>query len=311
MTARLQAQLSLFAPPLVGAEDAGERLRQSDAALGRLPGGVLKWIGNKQRFAEEIAAALPREGRRYIEPFVGSAAVTATVAPRVGVAADVLAPLVGIHATVQARPEALVEAYAQRRAQFLAGDRDAVYRAVRDRYNADPNPDDLLFLARTCYGGVIRFRLGGAMNTPCGPHRPIPPESLAVRVAAFRARLAGTTFVVSDFAPMMDDAGPGDVVYCDPPYSDSEGTLYGAQHFRLERLLDAIARAKARGARVALSIDGSKRSGAKVIDLALPEGLFASAAMIRVGRSMLRRFQLGGQTLEGEVVADRLLRTWA
>ncbi len=278
-------------------------------------GGVLKWIGNKHRVAATIVANLPKDFSLYLEPFVGSGAVLAELAPRVAIASDALAPLIAIHRRVQHDATALVEAYRQRIVESEAsGSREGIegyYRSVRERYNAAPNADDLLFLARTCYGGVIRFSARGEMNTPCGVHRPIRAETLAARVAAWQPRVAGVRFEVMDFEAAIDGAGPGALVYCDPPYSDSEGTLYGAQAFSLERLLAAIERAKARGARVALSIDGTKRSGRKVIELALPERLFESESLVDVGRSMLRRFQLEGQTLEGERVADRLLLTWA
>ena len=57
---------------------------------------------------------------------------------------------------------------------------------------------------------------------------------------------------------------------------------------------------------VALSIDGSKRSGNFVCDLPIPSGLFEREVSVNVGRSMLRRFQMKGESLEGEQVADRL-----
>jgi DNA adenine methylase len=44
--------------------------------------------------------------------------------------------------------------------------------------------------------------------------------------------------------------------------------------------------------------------------LPLPEGLFEREIMLNVGRSMLRRFQMGGQTMEAEEVRDRLLLTY-
>ena len=72
-----------------------------------------------------------------------------------------------------------------------------------------------------------------------------------------------------------------------------------------------IGRCKSRGVSVALSIDGTKRSGQYLCDLPIPKGLFESEAYVNCGRSMLRRFQMGGQTLETEVVADRLLLTYA
>jgi len=90
----------------------------------------------------------------------------------------------------------------------------------------------------------------------------------------------------------------------------SQAILYGAQEFRLRELLATIADCKSRGVRVALSIDGTKRSGDMVCDLPIPHGLFDREVLVNCGRSMLRRLQMGGQTLEGEVVADRLLLTY-
>lgn len=62
--------------------------------------------------------------------------------------------------------------------------------------------------------------------------------------------------------------------------------------------------------RVALSIDGTKKSGTRQCPVSMPSGLFERQFSIDVGRSMLRRFQMGGKTLESEVVSDRLLLTY-
>jgi DNA adenine methylase len=108
----------------------------------------------------------------------------------------------------------------------------------------------------------------------------------------------------------MEAAEPGDLVYCDPPYTHTQSILYGAQSFELRRLLDIIGQCKTRGVNVALSIDGTKRSGNLICDLPIPEGLFEREVFVNIGRSMLKRFQMSGQSLEGEVVADRLLLTY-
>ena len=105
-------------------------------------------------------------------------------------------------------------------------------------------------------------------------------------------------------------AQPGDLVYCDPPYKHSQAILYGAQQFRLRQLLATVAECKDRGVYVALSIDGVKQSGRKECHLDIPDSLFEREILIDCGRSMLRRLQMEGQTLEGEVVADRLLLTY-
>jgi len=64
---------------------------------------------------------------------------------------------------------------------------------------------------------------------------------------------------------------PGDLVYCDPPYSFSQAILYGAQNFSFEDLLNRIEGCKKRGVFVALSIDGSKKSGDFLCDLKVPK----------------------------------------
>lgn len=113
-----------------------------------------------------------------------------------------------------------------------------------------------------------------------------------------------------EYEEAMAAAQEGDVVYCDPPYSHTQSILYGAQSFSLENLFQVIARCKARGVHVALSIDGTKRSGDLVCNLPIPSGLFEREVFLNCGRSMLKRFQMNGRTLEGEVVADRLLLTY-
>ncbi len=56
--------------------------------------------------------------------------------------------------------------------------------------------------------------------------------------------------------------------------------------------------------------DGTKKSGAKNCDIPVPDGLFEHVVYIDIGRSMLRRFQMNGQTLEAEGVTDRLMLTY-
>jgi DNA adenine methylase len=149
------------------------------------------------------------------------------------------------------------------------------------------------------------------MSTPCGVHAPISPDSFSARVDLWRPRVRNTQFLNSDFEEVMEQAKPGGLVYCDPPYRHTQTILYGAQTFTLERLLRAIERCKHRSVYVALSIDGSKKTGAQECALPIPEGLFEQEAFVNCGRSMLRRFQMSGQTLESEVVEDRLLLTYS
>lgn len=272
---------------------------------------LLKWVGNKQRFGHEIARYFPAKYRTYYEPFLGSGGVLAVIRPHDALGSDGFRPLAEIWMTLRSAPETLIDWYRERYNLFRNNsDRVEAYTRIKEAYNSDPNPGDLLFLSRSCYGGVIRFRLDGYMSTPVGVHEPISPESFEKRVRIWSDRTKGARFAHMDFREAMDQAGDGDVVYCDPPYVDTQAILYGAQRFSLEELLNAIDAAKARGAKIALSIDGTKKTGRKLIPIQLPIGLFEREASVNCGYSHLRRFQLGGETMEDEVVTDRLLLTW-
>lgn len=272
---------------------------------------LLKWVGNKQKQADAIINYFPKRFGTYFEPFLGSGGVLGVLAPKKAVASDTFAPLVHIWQTLHDDKEVLKRQYAERYALIAEIGKKAAYEQVLASYNTLPNGADLLFLCRACYGGVVRFRKNdGFMSTPVGAHEPVSPESFGKRVDIWHARTRGARFLHLDFADAMDRAQEGDLVYCDPPYADSQAILYGAQAFSLQRLFDSIAACKARGVYIALSIDGTKYSGRKLCDIAIPDGLFEREEFVYVGRSMLKRFQMDGRSLEDHEVRDRLLLTF-
>ncbi len=273
---------------------------------------LLKWVGNKQRFAAEIARFFPTKFNTFYEPFIGSGAVIATVSPSKGVGSDAFEPLIEIWKKLQTDPKGLIEWYADRRNRLENEDKKVVYEDVKASFNTKHNGADFLYLTRSCYGGIIRFRKSdGYMSTPCGVHTPIPVNTFIKRVKEWNTRLRNVNFHTLDYKDAFDMAKEGDLIYCDPPYSHSQSILYGAQDFKLIELFGKIQEAKDKGVRVALSIDGKKKSGNYLCNLPIPENLFEEEIFVSVGKSMLRRFQMEGQTLETELVSDRLLLNYS
>ena len=285
-----------------------------DLPSGRLPTPfkrqLLKWIGNKQRFAHEIIGSFPDHFDTYHEPFIGSGAVLGTLSPKRAVASDAFLPLIEIWQQLKSDPRGLKQWYEVRWSAAHSADPKEGYETIKASYNQRPNGADLLYLSRACYGGVVRFRKrDGYMSTPCGPHKAMKPGIFNERVDEWARRTAGTKFVHRDFVDSIARAKEGDVVYSDPPYSHSQTILCSAQRFDLDELFRAVEAAKLRGAFVALSIDGSKKSGDQQLHIEWPRHVFSREVSVHVGRSMLRRLQMNGQTLEAECVTDRLLLT--
>ncbi len=283
----------------------------SEPELPALKGQLLKWIGNKQKFANEIISYFPLDFGTYYEPFIGSGAVMATLAPKRAVGGDVFKPLIEIWQQLHDDTKTLIHWYAERHALIDSIGKKEAYAKVLASYNSRPNGADLLFLSRTCYGGVVRFRKGdGAMSTPCGPHRPMPVDNFAERAYIWAARTHGARFVHGDFQSTMSTAKAGDLAYFDSPYADSQGIIYGAQGFSVPRLFEVVADLKRRGVSVAVSLDGTKKSGGKTVALPIPEGLFEREVYVHLGSSMLKRFQLADQSGDAHHVSDRLLLTY-
>lgn len=281
---------------------------------------LLKWIGNKQRFASIIVANMPTTFNNYYEPFLGSGAVLAellmqddtSLYPHFNHAygSDILPFLIDIFRSVKENPNKIIEYYSKEISSYYENPAEQ-YELIRNRFNQDHNAFDFCLLSRTCYSGVIRFRKAdGYMSTPKGPHNPIKPSVFANRVALWSNLIQKADFFTESFEKAMAKPQQGDVIYCDPPYTHSQSIIYGAQDFNINILWNKIAECKDRGAYVMLSINGSRESKKKDISIDIPTGLFDRELTVNCGTSMIDRLQNSGKDMVDEVVHDKLLLTW-
>lgn len=281
---------------------------------------LLKWIGNKQRFAETIVSYMPNQFNDYYEPFLGSGSVMAqllhnsdkTEIPKFNHAyvSDILPFLINIFNITKDNPDQIKEYYRKEIDEYYI-DPDRKYSEIRDRFNQSHNSLDFCLLSRTCYSGIVRFRKAdGYMSTPKGPHKPINPDTFSKRVDLWSELIQRVDFETMTFDESMDRAQNGDLVYCDPPYTHSQGIIYGAQSFSIDHLFKKIAECKSRGVHVMLSINGTRESNKKDISVTPPDGLFEREIFVNCGTSMIDRLQNAGQTMQNQVVYDKLMLTW-
>lgn len=281
---------------------------------------LLKWIGNKQRFANTIISYMPDSFNNYYEPFLGSGAVLAELLLQDATAmyphfnhayaSDILPFLIDIFQATKNDPKSLTAYYAKEIEAYYQNPGEQ-YEVIRERFNQTHTGFDFCLLSRTCFSGVIRFRKAdGYMSTPRGPHNPIKPTTFEKRVMMWSDLIQKADFEVASFEEAMSKPQKGDVVYCDPPYTHSQSIIYGAQDFDITCLWNKIAECKDRGAYVMLSINGTRESQKKDISVEIPNGLFNRELLIDCGTSMIDRLQSSGKEMSNEVVHDKLLLTW-
>ncbi|EIG6629016.1 Dam family site-specific DNA-(adenine-N6)-methyltransferase, partial [Escherichia coli] len=198
---------------------------------------IFKWAGGKFGVLEQIFRYLP-EGKRLIEPFVGGGAVFMNAGYQENLLNDVNADLINFYKTLQREAHSLIT-LAHR--FFQDYNTQEGYLAVRNAFNKQVY-DDLhraaafLFLNRHCFNGLTRYNQAGEFNVGYGKYK--TPYFPLQEMEAFLGAEGRSEFVCGDFAAVIEAAGEGDVIFCDPPYEplpNTEGfTNYSGHDFKFE-----------------------------------------------------------------------------
>ncbi|HCN8853597.1 TPA: Dam family site-specific DNA-(adenine-N6)-methyltransferase [Escherichia coli] len=224
---------------------------------------IFKWAGGKFGVLEQIFRYLP-EGKRLIEPFVGGGAVFMNAGYQENLLNDVNADLINFYKTLQREAHSLIT-LAHR--FFQDYNTQEGYLAVRNAFNKQVY-DDLhraaafLFLNRHCFNGLTRYNQAGEFNVGYGKYK--TPYFPLQEMEAFLGAEGRSEFVCGDFAAVIEAAGEGDVIFCDPPYEplpNTEGfTNYSGHDFKFEeqkRLASLLTDAHRRGAKVLITNSGA------------------------------------------------------
>nr|WP_152915200.1 Dam family site-specific DNA-(adenine-N6)-methyltransferase [Escherichia coli] len=224
---------------------------------------IFKWAGGKFGVLEQIFRYLP-EGKRLIEPFVGGGAVFINAGYQENLLNDVNADLINFYKTLQREAHSLIT-LAHR--FFLDYNTQEGFLAVRNAFNKQVY-DDLhlaaafLFLNRHCFNGLTRYNQAGEFNVGYGKYK--TPYFPLQEMEVFLGAEGRSEFVCGDFAAVIEAAGEGDVIFCDPPYEplpNTEGfTNYSGHDFKFEeqkRLVSLLTDAHRRGAKVLITNSGA------------------------------------------------------
>ncbi|HEU5055467.1 MAG TPA: DNA adenine methylase [Kofleriaceae bacterium] len=229
-------------------------LESPDPFAGAAAAPIVKWAGGKSRLCDELIARSPRRYRRYLEPFLGGAALFFRLAPRFGVLSDCNADLINMYRCVAWNVEAVIKRLARHRADHD----EAHYYRMRERWNtagelsADVDrAAAFIYLNKTCYNGLWRVNSRGQFNVPVGRYdEPSIFDPAAMRAAS--KLLQRAEIAACHFRDAAEQARAGDFVYFDPPYhplsETANFTSYTAGSFGADdqRELADIARALVR-----------------------------------------------------------------
>lgn len=219
----------------------------------------MKWAGGKTGLLAQLTTRFPGRFEKYLEPFLGGGAVFLALNDGVpAVLNDSNREIIDLYTVVRDRCDDLLRALDELAGKYS----EEFYYRVRSEVFSDPvqRAARTVFLNKTGFNGLYRQNSKGGFNVPFGKRKRCPALYDEANLIAVGDRFRRAELRCEDFATTISEAGPGDFVYCDPPYEPlsktSSFTAYkdgGFSRVEQERLRDICAEAAGRGVMVAVS----------------------------------------------------------
>jgi DNA adenine methylase len=213
----------------------------------------LKWVGGKRWLAMHYHHLFPTRFDRYVEPFLGSAAVFFYLQPDNALLSDSNSELINTYQQVRSNA---AEIQAALRRHHQNHNETYYYVERRRKHRADhERAAQFIYLNRVCWNGLYRVNTRGEFNVPLGTKtNVILPTDDFYQSAVI---LKNANLLISDFEPVMMQVRADDFVFIDPPYVTRHNfngfVKYNDKLFRWEdqeRLCTVIRDAATRGAKI-------------------------------------------------------------
>lgn len=203
----------------------------------------LRWAGSKTKLIPELRSYWNDNLTRYVEPFMGSAALFFSIQPQRAVLSDINSDLVETFCMVRDHPRAVFN-----RLQRLPQGKEAYYIIRQEEPKQMSSLDRVarfLYLNRYCFNGLYRTNKSGKFNVPYASSKTGQLPTLAALYEASKL-LSCAEINSKDFEETLLDVQPDDFVYMDPPYAVQNSRIfrqYGPDCFGtddLNRLASAL-----------------------------------------------------------------------
>lgn len=175
----------------------------------------------------EVAEIANKKGK-WIEPFLGTGVVAFNSDYKKAVLNDINPHIINFYKGVQdgtITPSKVKTFLEYEGEKLLSADENGYvhFRFVRDRFNKDFAPLDLLFLSRAGFNGMMRFSGKGNWNIPFCKKPNRFAQSYITKIVNQVANVKSVItnqweFMNKSFTKIIPLADENDVIYCDPPY---------------------------------------------------------------------------------------------
>jgi DNA adenine methylase len=211
---------------------------------------ILRWAGSKRKLLPRLISLSPARIERYVEPFVGSAALFFALRPRKAFLSDFNPELINTYKTLSIDATSI-----WCRLSRMPSNRQFYYQLRAKNSDAMSDLDRaarFIYLNRYCFNGVYRTNRLGHFNVPRGVRTGAMPTLREMGIAG--ELLARANLHCADFEECLVEVRSGDFVYLDPPYTRAGGRYsgeYGYGAFTstdLDRLYSSLRHIDRRGA---------------------------------------------------------------
>jgi len=190
--------------------------------MGKLPHPI-QYQGSKRNLAPIILRYFPKNIKRLIEPFAGSAAISVAAASRflanMYVINDLNKPLIELLKMIVESPEEIISFY-ERIWNEQHYDSIGHYFQIREQFNLTQDPRLFLYLLSRCVKGSVRYNSEGFFNqSPDKRRKGANPKNMLRNIQGVSKLLKGKVIFSSmDYKEIFKKVTKEDLVYLDPPY---------------------------------------------------------------------------------------------
>ncbi len=202
----------------------------------------IKWAGGKTQLIDEIRLRLPKDIKRYFEPFVGGGAVLFSLKHKKSFINDINSQLINTYNSIKNEADQLISLV---NTFDSVGCNNEYYLFLKNLYNkkVTENVFDVesaslfIWINKHCFNGLYRVNTSGLFNVPYNNKTGINSidEDNIKNISKFLKKVEISNL---DFEIFCKRVRKGDFVYFDSPYVPVSETSYFTSYTRTGFSLD-------------------------------------------------------------------------